>query len=230
MAEKVNFYSSKEIRLNLDSSIHNSTIAIRLPAHGTPASRIVQKRSHVTELPIAENERTFKQRFLATTGSIYHCTQDIFPRSYLWRVLEDGKVLSVQAVDVSKQQNIADAHLTLRLQLPSAIKPGCVAFADCKEHDYVSAFVLTETHHLYTFRLWPDFFRNPSSTDNNVGNWCKSYISSAFSFKKPHRMVALSANELLISNFDGGLLKLDRNPGGDGMLGYIGGPMRLTNR
>ncbi|KAI9644836.1 hypothetical protein NHQ30_006863 [Ciborinia camelliae] len=216
MADKAHFYSYKEIRLNLESSIQNSTIAIRLPAHGTPASRIVQKRSHVTELPIAEDERTFKQKYLATAGSIYHRTQDVFPRSYLWRVLEDGKVLSVQAVDISKQQISADAHLTLRLQLPSAIKPGCVAFADCKEHDYVSAFVLTETHHLYTFRLWPDFFRNPSSTENNVGNWCKSYISTAFSFKKPHRMVALSANELLISNFDGALLKFDKKSGGDG--------------
>ncbi|KAG4032266.1 hypothetical protein MFRU_007g01770 [Monilinia fructicola] len=216
MAERVNFHSYKEIRLNLDSSIHNSTIAIRLPSHGTPASRIVQKRSHVTELPIAEDERTFKQRYLANAGSIYHRTQDVFPRSYLWRVLEDGKALSVQAVDVSKQQNTKDAHLTLRLQFPSAIKSGCVAFADCKEHDYVSAFVLTETHHLFTFRLWPDFFRNPSSTENNIGNWCKSYISSAFSFKKPHRMAALNTNELLIANLDGGLLKLDRKPGGDG--------------
>ncbi|KAM0154005.1 hypothetical protein ACHAPG_006705 [Botrytis cinerea] len=216
MADKGHFYSYKEIRLNLDSSIQNSTIAIRLPAHGTPASRIIQKRPHITESPIAEDEKTFKQKYLATAGSIYHRTQDVFPRSYLWRVLEDGKVLSVQAVDVSKQQNTTDAHLTLRLQFPSAIKPGCIAFADCKEHDYVSAFVLTETHHLYTLRLWPDFFRNPTSTENNVGNWCKSYISSVFSFKKPHRMVALSANELLISNFDGGLLKLDRKSGGDG--------------
>ncbi|ESZ97027.1 hypothetical protein SBOR_2572 [Sclerotinia borealis F-4128] len=216
MADTGNIYSYKEIRLNLDSSIQNSTIAIRLPAHGTPATRTVQKRPHVTEISIAGDERVFKQKYIATAGSIYHRTQDVFPRSYLWRVLEDGKVLSVQVVDVSKLQNTTDAHLTLRLQLPSAIKPGCVAFADCKEHDYVSAFVLTETHHLYTLRLWPDFFRNPSSTENNVGNWCKSYISSAFSFKKPHRMVALSANELLISNFDGGLLKLNRKSGGDG--------------
>lgn len=216
MADKAHFYSYKEIRLNLDSPIQNSTILIRLPAHGTPASRIAQKRPHITEIPIAEDEKTFKQKYLATAGSIYHRTQDVFPRSYLWRVLEDGKVLSVQAIDVSRQQNTPDAHLTLRLQFPSAIKPGCVAFVDCKEHDYVSAFVLTETHHLYSLRLWPDFFRSPSSTENNVGNWCKSYISSVFSFKKPHRMVALSANELLISNFDGGLLKLERKSGGDG--------------
>ncbi|QSZ28898.1 hypothetical protein DSL72_003404 [Monilinia vaccinii-corymbosi] len=216
MADKVNFHSYKEIRLNLDSPIHNSTIAIRLPAHGTPAPRIGQRRSHGTELPIAEDERAFKQRHLATAGSIYHRTHDGFPRSYLWRVLEVGRVLSVQVVDVLKEQNTTDAHLTLRLQLPSAIKSGCVAFADCKEHVYVSAFILTETHHLYTLRLWPEFFRNPSSTENNVGNWCKSYISSAFSFKKPHRMTALNANELLIANLDGGLLKLDRKPGGDG--------------
>jgi nuclear pore complex protein Nup160 len=218
MADKAPFHSYKETKLNLDPSTQNSIIAIRLPVHGAPAPRTSQKRSHVAELAIAEDERAFKQKHLATAASIYHRTQDVFPQSYLWRILEDGKVLSIQAVDVSKQLNVADAHLTLRLSFPSSIKQGCVAFSDCKEHDYISAFVLTETHHLYTLRLWPDFFRNASSTENNVGNWCKSYISSAFSFKKPHRMVALSANELLVSNFDGGLLKLDRKSGGDGML------------
>ncbi|PQE06418.1 dna repair rad51 protein [Rutstroemia sp. NJR-2017a WRK4] len=216
MADKGPFHSYKETKLTLDPSTQNSIIAIRLPVHGAPAPRTSQKRSHVAELAIAEDERAFKQKHLATAASIYHRTQDVFPQSYLWRILEDGKVLSIQAVDVSKQLSVADAHLTLRLSFPSSIKQGCVAFSDCKEHDYISAFVLTETHHLYTLRLWPDFFRNASSTENNVGNWCKSYISSAFSFKKPHRMVALSANELLVSNFDGGLLKLDRKSGGDG--------------
>jgi nuclear pore complex protein Nup160 len=127
-------------------------------------------------------------------------------------------VLSIRAVDVSRQPNAVDANLTLRLTFKDAIKPGCIAFSDSKDHDVLSAFVFTESNHLYTLSLRPDYFRKASSTDDNVGDWCKSYESSAYAFKKPHRMVALSADELLFSTNDGGLLKSTRKSGGDGRL------------
>jgi len=130
--------------------------------------------------------------------------------------LEDGKVLSVRAIDVSRPSNSADANLTLRLNFPSPITPGCIALSDSKDHDILSIFVITESKHLYTLTLRPDFFRKPSSTEDNVDDWCKSWVSHA-SFKLPHRLATLGADQLLISAHDGSLLKLDRNSGGDGM-------------
>ncbi|RDL42087.1 Uncharacterized protein BP5553_02066 [Venustampulla echinocandica] len=211
-------YAHKETRLDLDSSTQGSTVAIRIPSHGTSTwpSRTAQKRSHVVEIPIAEDEEIFRQRHLATAASVYHRAYHRSPRSFLWRILEGGKVLSIRAVDVSKQSNAPDANLTLRLSFPSPIVPACVAFSDSREHDVLSAFVLTESNHLFTLTLRPDFFRRALSTEGNVGDWCKSYLSSAFSFKHPYRLVALTADELLVSLIDGGLLKLSRKSGGDG--------------
>lgn len=211
-------YAYKETRLDLDSSTQGSTVAIRIPSNGTSTwpSRTPQKRSHVVELPVAEDEDTFRQRYLATAASIYHRAYHKSPKSFLWRILEGGKVLSIRAVDVSKQSNALDANLTLRLSFPSPIVPACVAFSDSREHDVLNAFVLTESNHLYTLTLRPDFFRRALSTEGNVGDWCKSYLSSAFSFKHPYRLVALTADELLVSLVDGGLLKLSRKSGGDG--------------
>jgi len=213
------FYAYKETRLDLDSATQGSTIAIRLPAHGasTNASRTTQKRSQSTEIPIAEDEVAFRRNHLATAASIYHRSHYKSPRSFLWRILEDGKVLSVRAVDVSRSSNSADANLTLRLTFPSPILPGCIALSDSKDHDILSIFVITDSKHLYTLTLRPDYFRRPLSTEDNVDDWCKSWVSNA-SFKHPHRLVALGADQVLISAHDGSLLKLDRSSGGDGML------------
>jgi len=213
------FYAYKETRLDLESAIEGSTIAIRLPAHGpsTNGSRTVQKRSQSTETPVAEDEGAFKRYHLATAASIYHRSYYKSPRSFLWRILEDGKVLSVRAVDVSRSSSSADANLTLRLTFPSPIIPGCIALSDSKDHDILSVFAITESKHLYTLTLRPDYFRRPTSTEDNVEDWCKNWQSNA-SFKNPHRLVALGSDQLLISAHDGSLLKMDRNSGGDGKL------------
>jgi nuclear pore complex protein Nup160 len=217
------FYAYKETRLDLEPATQGSTVAIRLPSHSasTIPSRTAQKRSQVSEVPIAEDEIAFKRSHLATTASIYHRSHYKSPRSFLWRVLEDGKVLSVRAVDVSRPSNSADANLTLRLTFPSPVLPGCIALSDSKDHDILSIFVITENRHLYTLTLRPDFFRRPSSTEDNVDDWCKSYTSTALSFKTPHRLATLGADQLLISAQDGSLVKLDRNSGGDGTSCYL---------
>ncbi|KAH8808363.1 nucleoporin Nup120/160-domain-containing protein [Xylogone sp. PMI_703] len=209
-------YTYKETRVNLDCATSGSAILIRIPPYGSITSRIPQKRSQLADSATAEDETAFRQKFLATAASIYHRRYHKYPGSFLWRILEDDKLLSIRVVDVSKQRGAGDANLTLRLAFPSSIKPGCVALSDSNEHDILSVFVLTESNHLYSLSLRPDFFLRHNSTENAVADWCKSYSSSAFSFKTPLRLVALSGDQLLFSLHDGGLLKLDRRPGADG--------------
>ncbi|KAG9232089.1 nucleoporin Nup120/160-domain-containing protein [Amylocarpus encephaloides] len=206
----------KEVRLNLEPSSQGSTVAIKIPAHGTIwPGRTAQKRFQIIEFPVAENEEAFRHRYLATSASVYHRVHHSSPRSFLWRVLENGKALSIQAVDVSKPvKNALDAPLTLRFYFPSKIVPSCIAFSDSERHHALSVFVLTESNHLYTLNLRPEFFRKASSAEEDNLNWCKSYLPSAFSFKYPHRLVALHAGELLISLIDGGLLRLTLQEGG----------------
>lgn len=210
-------YAYKETKLDLQPATQGSIISIRLPAPGAgPKSPI--KRSHGSDAPVAEDENTFRQYNLATAGSIYNRIHHKSPRSFLWRVLEDGRVLSIRAVDVSRQDKVADANLTLRLVFPGIIKPGCIAFSDSRDHDFLSVFVLTEAKYIYTLSLRPDFFRKPSSTEDNIGDWCKSYLSPTLGFKHAHRMVTLEPNQLLLAFYDGALLKLERNSGGDGIV------------
>lgn len=217
MANSVPSYILKETRLNLESATPNSTISVRLPAHG-PASRnsgTAQKRSF--DNAALGDEAAFRSKHLATAASIYHRQHHAFPKSFLWRLLEGGRVLSIQTVDVCKTEKSPETNLTLRLQFPSPIRPQCVAFSDPEGQDVLGAFVLTESNHLYTLTLRADYFSKPSVTEHNVTDWCKIYLSTSFSFKYPHRLVALSARELLVSLHDGGMLKLERKTGDDGM-------------
>ena len=137
MADIALSYSHKEARLNLESAVPGSTVAIRLPAHGTSSwsSRAAQKRLLPTDVPPAEDESAFRQRHLASAASIFYRQHHQSPRGFLWRVLEDGKVLSLQAADLCKQDKAPDTYLTLRLVLPSPIRPLCIAFADDKQRD-----------------------------------------------------------------------------------------------
>jgi nuclear pore complex protein Nup160 len=207
-------FRHKETRLNTVSSIPASTVAIRLPAHGAPtwSSRTTQKRPLPVEVPPAEDETAFKQRYLASAASIYH-RQYHTGRSFLWKVLEDGKVFSIQAVDFAGEldaSKAASGHLTLRFYLPSPIRPGCVALADSLKHDVLNVFFLTESNHLYTLTLRPEFFRRRSSTEDNVPEWCHTFHPAAFSFRHPHRLIAIDADELLVSTHEGALLRLER--------------------
>jgi nuclear pore complex protein Nup160 len=213
------FYAYKETRLNLDPATQGSTVTISLPAHGasTWSSRKPQKRPHDAEISIAEDEGAFRKKYLATAASMYHRQYHTTPRSFLWRILEDEKVLAIRAVDVCRQTNVADATLTLRLSFPSTITSGCVAFADSKDHDILNVFVVTESRQLYSLGLRPDYFRKSSSTVDNVRDWCKVSIPSSFTIGHPHRLVALSADELLVSSPNGELQKLVRRPA-DGKL------------
>ena len=216
------FYAYKETRLNLDPATQGSTVTINLPTDGasTWPSRKTQKRPHDADIPIAEDESAFRKKHLATAASIYHRQYHTTPRSFLWRILDDGNVLAIRAVDVCRQTNVADAILTLRLSFPSPITPGCVAFADPKEHDLLNVFAVTESRQLYTLGLRPDYFRKASSTDDNVRDWCKVSIPSSFTIGHPHRLVALSAHELLLSAPNGELQKLVKRPA-DGKFEYL---------
>lgn len=214
------FYAYKETRLDLDPATQGTTIAIRLPSHSgasTYPTKGTQKRSNVADIPVAEDEQAFKQRTLASAASVFYRSHNKSPRSFLWRVLEEGKVLSIQSVDVSTPKAQDTAPIILRLSFPSPIRPGCIAFADLKDRDVLHAFVLAETKQLYTISLQPNDFRSSEGIDENIGQWCKIYSSAGLGIKAPHRLVALAADELLISMVDGALLRLEKPIGGDGI-------------
>jgi nuclear pore complex protein Nup160 len=212
-------YLFKETRLSFEPPATASVVTIRVPSSAAGA-RSLRKPANDASI---EDETTFRRKNLATASSIYHRQWHDTPRSFLWRVLEDDTVLSVRAADVCKKDKSADAPLVLNFHFAAPIQPGCVAFSDPEEHDALSVFVLDQTYHLYTFMLRPDLFRKRSAIDANLADLAKVQAPAGLGFKHPHRMIALSADSLLITVNDGGMIRLDKTTGDDRefMRGYV---------
>ncbi|KAI8941400.1 hypothetical protein NX059_002623 [Plenodomus lindquistii] len=208
----------REARLNVEPAFPNSTIAFTLPssALNTFGSRPAVKRTIVTEQYVDQDEDAFTRRHLATDGSIVFRQHHQYPRNFLWRVLDNRKMLEIQAIDLHHDATDKfEANLTLLLQFPSPLRPFCVAFSDPTDRDALTVFAVTTANELYTVTLHRDFFANPAASEQDMENWCKRAEPSLFSGRIPFRLVAVHVDELLVTLDDGAICRLswDRTNG-----------------
>lgn len=206
-------YVYKETRLNLEPQSVSSIVQLRVPSassHSRSGSRITNGAS------ISEDEKAYRLKNLATASSIYRRKHHDSPRSFLWRVLENDTILSIRAADICKRQKEPDAPLILHLKFNSPLRTSCIGFADCEEHDALTVFVVDHANILHSITLRPDAFRKRSVTENNFSEACKSYSPPGFGFKCPHRLVAVSPEQLIVTMHDGGILRFDKNKSHEG--------------
>ncbi|KAK5168076.1 uncharacterized protein LTR77_006644 [Saxophila tyrrhenica] len=158
------------------------------------------------------DEENYARKYLATEGSVFFRRQERAPRSFLWRVLEDGKVLEVQSVDlVHDKATKSESCLTFRITLSHAVIKNGVALADPDEVDALEIFALTTNNDIYTITLKRDLLaRETPPSDFDAKACFKKYASNSLAFRHPYRFVAVSSLELLISLHDGGLMRLVR--------------------
>ncbi|KAI0599341.1 nucleoporin Nup120/160-domain-containing protein [Biscogniauxia sp. FL1348] len=209
MASREPSYFYKETRLNFEPSSAIFTVDLQLPS-ATSQTRS-RRQAGVSGITGAAND-AFRAQNCATASAIYHRKYHQFPRSFLWRVLEDDTVLSLRAVDVYKPKKALDANLILNFHFPNPIKPSCVALADPSDHDALSVFVLDTTNQLYTLFLRPDSFRKRSFAEGGLGDSCKIFVPNAFNnFKSPYRLVAIDSDQLIVTLADGGHIRFDKN-------------------
>lgn len=208
----------KDTRVNL-RPFSPSTVA---NIHISPESVLRRTRFSISsgsdhETPIAKDEDEFARRQLATQGNVYFRKRKTYPRTFVWRVVNDSKVLEIQCADLTKAGSEKfEYNVTLRLHFPEQIIPSGIALADHEEHEALSVFVITESKQLHTLSLRPEFFRRIESIDDNVADWCKSTTPAPLSFSHPHRLHASSPLELFVSLDNGALLRLTRKAGDDG--------------
>lgn len=227
MADRSSQCLYKETRLNLEADVPESTIVVHLVGYdrSTQSSKALVRRRQPTQTSAAEDETTFAREHLASNASIFFRKRDFYPRSLLWRVLSGRKLLSLQFVDFTRtSKDGAEAGQEVQLVFPDAIRPTGVAVTDDDDHETIDVFVLTLSNDLYTIPLKPDFFRRRSSSSSRINataNWYQTYLSPSFAFRYPHRLAARTSYELVVTLHDGGLLRLTRKPGEDGIVDSV---------
>ncbi|KAK1773298.1 nucleoporin Nup120/160-domain-containing protein [Copromyces sp. CBS 386.78] len=214
----------KETRLNLEPSTSSSIVQIRVGSH-TQSSFSRSTTASARAINAADDEKAYRIRNIATASSVYYRKHHASPRGFHWRVLENDTVLSIRTADVCKpnhcQHNDTDAPLVLNLRFPSPIRTSCIGFSDPEAHDALCVHVVDQSNQLHTITLRPDHFRKRLATDGGLGELCKSYSSSGFGFKQPHRLVVVNHEQLLVTMHDGGIIRFDRNSRPNGANGNL---------
>jgi hypothetical protein len=201
----------KEARLNIEPAFPGSTIAFTLPASSltTFGSRTAAKRSVVPETYTDQDEDAYTRRHLATEGSLYFRQHHAYPRSFLWRVLDNRKAIEIQSVDLDHNASERfEANLTLLLRFPSPLRPYCIAFAEPTDRDALTVFAITTANDLYVLTIPRDFFTNPAASEQEIDGWCKRTEPTLFSGRIPYRLCAVSVDELLVTLDDGAICRI----------------------
>ena len=161
------------------------------------------------------DEESYASKQFAQEGTVFFRSKSRTPRSFLWRVVEDRKVVEVQCVDLVRSTGTEgnSRQLCFRLDLGRGIVRKCVALADPEEADALDIFVLTTGGELVTFTLKKDLLgRETAPSDVDPTRCFRVYSSPSLQFRHAYRMVAVSSLEILISLHDGGLMRLQRQP------------------
>jgi hypothetical protein len=197
--------------MNIEPAFPGSTIAFTLPASSlsTFGSRTAAKRTVIQEQYTDQDEDAFTRRHLATDGSLFFRQHHVYPRSFLWRVLDNRKMLEVQSVDLDHEAGDRfEANLTLLFQFPSPIRPFCIAFAESTDRDALTVFAITTANDLYVLTIHRDFFANPAASEQEIESWCRRSEPTLFSGRIPYRLVAVNVDELLVALDDGAICRI----------------------
>jgi hypothetical protein len=211
----------KENKFDFRPFAPNTAVDIQIPSdeNDQRQARFTIASGFPRETPQIKDEDDYAKRFLATQGSLYFRQRKVYPRTFLWRVVNDNKILEIQAADLTRSSHDQhEAGILLRLEFQDGIIPSGVALADAEDHEVLNVFVLTKTNRLHTLSLRPEFFRRAASIDENITDWCRSCTPAPLSFAHPHRLHASNTTELFISLDSGALLRLTRRAGDDGEL------------
>lgn len=215
MAARPDLRLLKETRISLESRHQDSAITANVAPQG-----LFQRRPKRKDSSLALDERAFAAKHIASASGTFSRKASFQPKSFLWRITDAGKTLSIQCIDLTRHSHeTKDPYVQLQLGFNHAVRPGCVVFADQADPSSSTfrCFVVTEHNELYTITLKTEYFtRSTSAAEYNPQKWSKVFSPSCFSGRHPVKLIALDDLDLLCSREDGSLLRLSRPKDSDG--------------
>jgi nuclear pore complex protein Nup160 len=160
----------------------------------------------------SKDEQAYSSHILASQSSIYFRESKTYPRTFYWKVVNNGKVLEVQCADFARSEgDTKEAYMTLRFEFQDQIAPCGVTFADLNNSEEIHAFVCTLKNEIFNLCIPTNAFRNAQTLqDENLNQWCRPMESSTLSIDTVHRIYASSPLDVFISFAGGRIQRLRR--------------------
>ncbi|KAB8748965.1 hypothetical protein FH972_026516 [Carpinus fangiana] len=214
----------QETRLSPDPTTVDSVVGFSLPAHSANAHphRPAPKRRRIEKPTSDHDEDTFARQHLASESRIHfrhnvdQSKDRLSPHSILWRVLDDRKILELQAVDLYQDGSEKEQYgITLRFEFYSAIRSKGVTFSDTPEGSTgpLIVFIITRLGELYELKIPRQAFARANvlgTQPSEASKWFSSDVPNALSYHPAHNFIAKSDSELWVSSSDGSLVRLER--------------------
>src|SRR2546423_3694544 len=158
----------------------SSLISHEIPSHDGTYRRSkfsISSKSSGDRTRLARDEKSFGNQYLATQSSIYFRRSKTYPRSFLWKVVNNDKVLDITCADLARSEHdLKEAYLTLSLEFQEPIISGGVALADADNADLLWIFVITSSRELHTLSLPTEVFRNNKVITGDVRPQCRTVV------------------------------------------------------
>lgn len=164
------------------------------------------------------DEQTYSSRILASQSSIFFRESKSYPRTFHWKVVNNGKILEVRCADFARAEGeTKEAYFTLRFEFQDKIASRGVVFVDSENSDDIHAFVCTSKNEVFNLRLPTSAFRDSSVlADADLEQWCQPLESSTLGIDTVYRIYASSPLVVFISFASGKIQRLSRRSvGGD---------------
>ena len=163
-----------------------------------------------------KDEQDYASHHLASNGDIYFRESKAHqPRSILWRVTGEQRVLELFPADLSRSEDdTTEAHLTLRFAFQDPILPAGIATTDSDAEAEIHAFICTNKNEIFHLRIHPDAFRTADAISTGIGQWCSALEISSLAIETVFRLHAHSPLEVIICYTSGKLQRLRRKRDG----------------
>ncbi|OQV05409.1 hypothetical protein CLAIMM_10157 [Cladophialophora immunda] len=158
------------------------------------------------------DQHSYSSHVLASQSSIYFRASKTYPRTFYWKVVNNGRVLHVQCADFARSEaDLHEAYLTLQFEFQDQIIPRGVTFADSENIDEISAFVCTDRNEIFNLRMPTSAFRDSHVLQSeNLSQWCQPLESSTLGIDTVYRIYANTPLVVVISFASGRLQRLKR--------------------
>ncbi|KAK4998832.1 hypothetical protein LTR66_002022 [Elasticomyces elasticus] len=209
----------REARLNIEPTTSSSILTLTIPSTNTSLLASTSTALTRSRKAIASDEHdvaSFQAKHLALESSVFFKrNRDASPRTFLWRVLDDRRVLELQALDlVQAATNTEEGIWTVSIRLPERIQNNGIAFVDSEtESQALDVFVLTETNEVLSLSLGRDAFVKGTKCGSNeeiLKRTLRRYSPTTLAVHLPFKLMATNPRQCYVSLHHGGLLRLDR--------------------
>ncbi|EME87569.1 uncharacterized protein MYCFIDRAFT_212937 [Pseudocercospora fijiensis CIRAD86] len=209
----------QETRVSFAPASPNTTLHINTAGNSSSSALVpfsAGRKRGFDEIS-GNDEEAFARKHLATEGSVFFRSKGRSPRSFVWRVLNDRRLLELRCVDiVHDRHSKSECWLTYKISFQDKILPNGVVLADSTSKDELDIFILSGDD-LFTIALPKHLLvRETAPTDFDSTTAFKKFSPATFHGQRPYRIIAVSNLELFVSLQDGSLMRLEREPNQNG--------------